>query len=316
MAIHAFSHRRYLVALLLAVSVSACTKSCQAPLPSATQELKKGKMIFAFDPKIVSEFEIAKADPRTGDQWSAKVKKNNGQWEIVASGRELLDRHAQGGYIEHLLDTLQTVTVTDFAGDGPAESFGLVPPRFALRWLGNELRIGAPVRDGSESYAQIGERVVMVKGAALQMLGVLENFDHLRQITLLAPYAADDFDEVELFRGKTLELYAQREGDSFTDRNHKPVKAKVGELLELLTHARIQTFIDDPAMSQKLSSAVQERPERSIVLKDRHANETRLSLAWQVVQGEEGLYGVVSSRPGKVFRVFPELLRKIEALKN
>lgn len=280
----------------------ACTSSQNSNEPL----IPKGKSPFDFETKKITTFEIAKADPKTGDSWTAQFERNrDGMWEIASGpgGERLIDRKAHSQLIDHLLDTLKTLRVTQQAPKGPPESFDLAPPRFALRWGGNELRLG------SGKFASIGSSIYEVEGAALKMLDYVESFQSLREQTLLSPISSDDIDEVELSRNGKKYFYAQREGTLWTDAHHRPVQPDMAYFLDQLTHARIQEFVEHPKISAPLATSVQKNPLVQITLKDRLGHATEAYLKWEIIEGSKNLYSTTSLRPTAVFRIFNEALR-------
>lgn len=291
------------------ITLAACSNS-------STPEFSKGQTPLAqalFDLQSISSLDIAKADPATGDVWSARFRQlpqsgregNGPLWEVSSGpgGGSLLDRKAQGGFINHLLDTLKTLRVSELAPKGPPESFGLVPPRFALRFGTSEIRFG------NDSYAAIGNQIYKVEGAALKMLEYIPSFESLREQKLLASLVSDDFDEVEIKRKGHKPFYTQRDGSAWTDRHHKPVQKSLNEFLEQWTHMRIEKFIDDPALAPKISKKIEEQPLAQILLRGRNQPEILVRLQWQTLDGTDGLYATTSNRPGSVFRIYPEAAR-------
>ncbi|MCM2277495.1 MAG: DUF4340 domain-containing protein [Oligoflexia bacterium] len=292
---------------------------------AAEDELKPGSRAFFFDKQQAVELELAKSNPATGDAWSATAIRQSFDppvWEIRSGpgGKQLVDRIANGSFLAHLIDTLTTLQVFEAAPKGPPEGFGLRPPRFAIRLklepgITREIHIGAPEPKSGGAWISLANpqsspRITLVKGAALQMLGHLSSFDEFRQRTMLAPLAADDIDEVELFlRGKSY-FYAQREGDIWTDRRNKPLrgsKADVSIWLERLVHSRAQAFIDDPVLSEKLLGILSSRPRFEALLKDRTGKATRLRVDSARVGSQDSVIAEASSRPGAVFVSYPEL---------
>jgi len=291
----------------------ACTSSKSPSTSTKTAQFIKGQLPFQFETQKITTFEIAKADPKTGDAWTARFERNReGIWEIAAGpgGPNLLDRKAHSSFIDHLLDTLKTLQVTRPALQGPPESFDLSPPRFALRWGQNELFLG------SGKFASIGGTVYELEGAALKLLEYIPQFQSLREQTWLSPLTSDDIDEVELSRAGKKYFYAQREGSVWTDQQHKPVKPDMNHFLDQITHARIQEFIDDPEVSQRLAQDLRKNPMQELTLKDRNGTATQAFFKWEASGGFKKLYCLSTSRPTSVFRIFDESTRFFEPLRN
>lgn len=290
-----------------------CALACTSSQNTKEGIIREGQSPFAFDTKKIMTFEIAKADPKTGDAWSAQFDRNpDGIWEVASGpgGGHLIDRKAHSQLIDHLLDTLRTLRVTHLAPKGPPESFELIPPRFALRWGGHELRLG------SGQFASIGSTVYEVEGAALKMLDYIDSFQSLREQTLLSPITSDDIDEVELSQGGKKYFYAQREGTVWTDVHHKPVKPDMSFFLDQLTHARIQEFVDQPETSAQLAASVRKNPLVQITLKDRLGHATQAYWKWETMEGTKKLFSTSSLRPSAVFRIFDGAVRFFEPFKK
>jgi hypothetical protein len=324
--------------LLFATACTGGGAGDGAPAPISTRPP------FSFDYKAVTSVLLAKSDPATGDRWSARLQREGDdpeQWTLnpAGSARPIGDRRAAGGFILHLLDTLRTLHPVAPAPRGGLDSFGLSPPRFAIRFTvpGDggerqyELRIGSDGRTGSGETGAWSQflppdtreedaQVVLAGGAALQMLDYIRTFDALRLQTL-ATFTTDDVDEFELKRaGKSL-FYAQREGSDWADRARKPLKADITAQLDGLTHGRIRDFIDDPLdPAAALASAIDHEPLVSALLTDRQGHVTSIRIRWETRDSKDAakkrLLATISSRPNAVFELYPELIRYFEAPKT
>lgn len=317
--------------LILCVYLSSCSLFSKAP---AIQEYAPGSRPVQFEDSEASTLELSRMDPSSGERWSARIRKIGNLepgdptgWEIESGpqGAALLDRMAHGSFLTHFISTLRTLQIVERAPAGPTESFGLAPPKIALRWGDFEIFIGDPAvsaqrpRSATERYAQIRKLsdkpsetplpVYVIKGAALQMLDMAPTFHSLRQPTLLSPLDADDIDEIEIFRKEKPILYAQREGSVWTDRKHRAVRKDIDSWLEKLTHARIREYIDDPSVASKSVSEAAKKPLYSAILKDRHGKPTRVDL---FTASGEAIAHLPSGREPKVFKAFPELIESFE----
>ncbi|HLE00498.1 MAG TPA: DUF4340 domain-containing protein [Bdellovibrionota bacterium] len=314
--------RALLFVPLCAIAISGCS-------PSRVPDSNKGKTtrvadlrIFRFDYKTVTQLVVekggnaAKNHPKD-HQWSIRLQKNeNGNWEFASSpeGTTLLDRRADTVFIDHLLDTISTAQKVTSITTAAPESLGLVPPGFAFRWISKagemELRIGNPAGDATQHAEMQGlafasappnPEVFTIRGSVLKMLAHIGSFETLRQRTW-ATFPADDVDELELFIGpspRKSRLYAQREGDVWTDRKHKPLKAQVGPFLEWLTTFKVAEFIDEEKLANKLANSPAAYHEVRVT--DRHGKATvfRLKdLRGKSTQPE--VVGTLSTRPGTV----------------
>ncbi|MGZ3687539.1 MAG: DUF4340 domain-containing protein, partial [Bdellovibrionota bacterium] len=217
-------------------------------------------------------------------------------------------------FILHLLDTLQTLKNVGSAPNGPPESFGLSPPWFAVRMEGGgsvrEIRLAAPELGKPPVFAQFprdSEQVVQVEGAAIQMLKFIENFEVIRQRTLLT-ISSDEVDELELRKKGKEYFYAQRDGAKWTNRQHRPIAVNVNDLLDSLTHARVQQFLDNSEETRKLAAEADHANSYEAVFRDRHGKSVTLHLAWLGSR----FVATVSSRPGVAFIPYPALATYFE----
>src|SRR5262249_3868970 len=108
--------------------------------------------------------------------------------------------------------------------------------------------------------------------------------------------------------GSRLATYAQRQGDLWTDRRHRPLPAPAGGWLEGLTHARVRQFIDDAETASRLLPAVLKKPLYRAGSPARPGKPTQLSVG----TGGGMVLGAVSSRPGAVFELYPESIALFE----
>jgi hypothetical protein len=298
----------------LLLALSACTqrdvsKSGSVDAPKGV--LKTNDRPYQFDYEQVRQLSIIKSDPASGDQWAAELRQvgpEKTDWEIASAPLQIVDRRANGNFILHLLDTFRTLGVDTQAPKGPLGSFGLEPPRFAFRWQSFDLRLGNPLPHGM-SYAQFhpAPEVYAVKGAALQMSDHIVNFESLRLQTF-ATFTTDDIEEIEIERGAA-RFYAQRNGDVWADAKNKPHKRNVPQLIENLTHWRIQDFLDrekDLLAAQKLIAA---GPAVVIRIKDLQGKPTALKIVSDPKTKQT--FGEISTRNGSVFKLFPQIAKMV-----
>ena len=248
---------------------------------------------------------IVKADPDTGDHWAARVARSgSSQWKIT-SDSSLTDSFADETLLFHLLDELKFLKITSSAPRGPLSSFGLDPPRFALRFTTGEksfvLSIGSRLETGG-AYATAsttGNTVEVVNGAALKVLERFESFDDLRRLRF-GTMSSDDVEEIEILRpGKKL-FYAQRDGTMWADPKHHAVKADVNAILDELTETRARAILSEAPFPL--------RPQAVIILKDRHENATRIKISLF----RQKVIGTLSSRPGAFFELDPKILSDLK----
>ncbi|MGK5086575.1 DUF4340 domain-containing protein [Bdellovibrionota bacterium FG-2] len=317
--------------ILLAALLSGCPEKTPSSSEAVSQSLarKPGGFFFKFDYKTVTRVSIAKNDPNSGDRFSTQIERSPtgselSAWKIVS--QELTDRLAYSNFIEHLLDTLSTLQIEDIAPQGPLESYGLNPPRFAIRFSaenrdkpGSQTEFEIHFGSGEENVfaydPQEPKRVFRVRGAGVSMLGHLRGFEALRRRTLLT-FEGDDVDEIEFWNGAKKTLHIERHGDLWKEMNPKVRKldpnTDVQAYLEKITHFQIQRFPDDPAWEKTAFEALQKKPLLRIVFKDRKNAATELRIRPHLES--KVLTASLSSREGAVFIVPQELSREFSKI--
>jgi hypothetical protein len=247
--------RDLILAVFLMLNLTSCTRQkTEIPPPDlAVVPVQLGKPAFQFDPAQTVSLNIAKADPISGETWSARVEKNNSVWKIASYSGEsaLSDRLANRAWILHFLETLTTFRPDAIIAEKDSGHFGFSPPRYAVDWriqgidsktVTYQLRVGAPVDfekspDG-ESYAIFPghEEIYQAGGAALVMLRYLKTFSSLRLETL-STIEPSEMTAIEMTGKKTLH-------SEF--KNGKWVGADVSSLVPFIIHLRVRNFIDKP----------------------------------------------------------------------
>jgi hypothetical protein len=277
-----------------------------------------------MDWQKVGELEIQKALPEQDQPWSAQIKKipagepHAGHWRIESASVpfKLADSLADSRFIGHLVDTLSTLQMQDFALNGPMESFGLTRPSWVLKWTyegrKHELRIG-DIASGQQRFAQLpgrtdeqgAARIVIIAGATLEMLSRLDSFSSLRAQTLL-PFEGDDIDWIEIQKTGKKPIQAERLSDAWaTPGTQKRPQIDITQFVEKLTHLRAKTFLDESIpleTLQRMTLELEQKPSVSVRVQGPSLQATTLRIRWEK---ETGL-AVVSSRPGVVFELHAE----------
>ncbi len=302
------------ITVLLAMILAAL--SCTRSGPTAV-ERKPGARIFLFDWKKASRLEILRWNPETNQNWSARLDKDLvGSWsiEVGPDGSKPQDPLAHHKLVEHLMDSLTTLTYRAPAAPGSLESYQLTRPTTALRWESEghryELKLGARTPDNQASFAQIGDeaQVIEVNGAALELLTQFNRWDRLRRQTW-SVLDLDDIDEVEVYKGKKqLSLYAQRAGTKWEDKNEKPLPSKLdfGTQIEAFTHLQVLSFLDEMGAKEraKLQKELDTAPDFALVFKDRFGNPNR----FRVMKKGDRIFGMQSARPSGLVELYPKTL--------
>ena len=281
--------------------------------------IRFGAPLFHFDYHAVSELSVAKMDPNTGDHWAVRLQKDHeGRWLISGApdGRVLSDHLANSNFVDHLLDTLRTFTLLSLAPNASAETIGLSPPRFSIRWTAEGKQHEIQIGDGAYSRVPtLSDRTYVGQGALFGMLDYLKAFSVLRLPTL-CDFAADDMDEIEMGPGTSARWYAQREGGRWTDRKHRRLGSTgaitMEDRLSGVVHTRIRDYLDDADVARDWAGRIEHSPFATVTLKDRAGKATVIRVVRAEFQGQRELMGTISSRPGAVFVLYPEALRFFE----
>jgi hypothetical protein len=322
------------LSILTLALLTGCLTACSQHTPPAAPV---SPPVFKFDYEKTSELLLSKADPQTGDHWTARfVHPENGDWTIALApdGKTLGDQHANSSFIEHVLDTIRTAKSKPAPLSGTLESFGLSVPRFHLEWKAPtvadtaadtnsntmtsfDLRLGSAtlMEDDGQTLPALysstgGEAVFVTTGAVLEMLSRVNSFEVLRhtQLLIMPPgETADDVDTIQI--GKTFS--AQRQGDDWVTPSKHKIRGNTTAFLQQLAHLRILSFIDDPAENQRLLKI---KPLVRITLKDHKEMPVQLDLRID----NSKTYATVSTRlfgqDLAVFEVYPDVLTWVRAL--
>jgi hypothetical protein len=300
--------------LLLSCTFISCTPSSS---PSAQdQGLQPGSRPFQLDPKKAVELTVAQFDPNTGNQWNVILKNESDEWKFshFPSDVSFLDAYADGTFIAHLIDTFKSLRVESPAPNGPLESLGLKPPRFAIRLRTQtglvEFQAGSKVRGQNGYYFTVdGQHAFVATGSTFQMLDMIESAEFLRKRTWTL-VSADDIDEIRIRKKNLASLYAQREGNVWTNEKHQPIKKNIETFLSKVTSAQAQKFIDDPVKTKNIQKLITSQPFYEVDLIDRSEKRT----SFKFMKAQNTLYGLNSSRPSAVFVLDNQLIREFEKL--
>jgi hypothetical protein len=298
------------------ISMTGCThKNVETPPPDLAQlAVTLGKPAFLFDPQQTISLNIAKADPISGETWSARVEKTqpNGLWQIVSYSGEsqLSDRLANKAWINHFLETLQTFRADSVMPETDSTHFGFSPPRYSVDWriqppdgaktTTYELRVGTPVdfekNPDGEAFTLFppNPQIFQAGGASLVMLRYLKSFSSLRLETL-STIEAGEVTEISV-TGKH-RLHSKFNGQKWTGSD-------VSELVPFLTHLRIERFIDGVQFAKSKSQLF--TPVLTIQLTDRYSHISTLSFDAQDL-------GKNSDRGDVVFQMFAGSVVKLES---
>ncbi len=303
------SNRLNLLCIILLTTIG-----CQVSSNHSEIQVGVGARPFQFNPRAVSEITLSKSDPETGDRWFTILKKHPKGWEISSGPQDqpILDNFADDTFIFHLIDNLQSVQVTSVAPRGSLESFDLNPPRFALKWKTPEkdyvIQVGGRLKDLSGYYfTTTGDQVYIARGSSLKLLEMIQSFPFIRKRTWthLSP---DSVDEIEIFHQGKPVLYAQRDGDTWADRNHKMIKRDLDSFLNGSVLAQTKSFIDDEKEAIKLKKLLHQKAQFEAKLSDRFGQVTHI----KIISKDKTVYGFNTSRPSSVFVMDTNLLNNFK----
>lgn len=293
----------FLGALLAFASCTKSTSSLDLPAPTT------GRAFYAFARDDVRFLELMRRYPGE-DPWRVVLKRDDSGWKIESAPAPVLDRLADGTFVDHWLDTLRTLTPFERAREGAAKSFGLDPPRAVLKFgassgPGLTLEIGDESQTGIRFARFAPETAVMLtEGAAIQMLGMIQDWQSLRKRTWLT----GSLDDVDVIRsGKRA---YERQGLAWKAAAGRSSAADLPARLENLFHQRIKRFVDTTEETARLDERARGSKPIEITLLDRRDRPQTL----QILAADDGIYGRNSTRPGTWAELHPEILQTLSFL--
>lgn len=306
--------RASVLVLLALISLPACTANPKPEFTAEAPAIAPGTSAFPMDWRSVTELEIFKNDATAGDHWNALLQKEDDEWRIVSASvpHPLKDQRADTKFVGHLLDTLSTLRVQEWALEGPPEAFGLARPAWVLKWktdkVTHELRLG-DITTGQIRFAALPgrtdadgrSRTVTVAGAAIEMLSRLDEFSALRARVIL-PFESDDVDVLEI-KSPAQKLHAIREGADWNDARGTRLKTEIDPILDGLTHLRAKKIIDTEDSD---TAAIQTKLEKSPLFEARFTNRKNSVSVLKAVRNSDQWYARLSDRPGVLFELHPE----------
>lgn len=301
------------VSILVTTLVSSCSGGGADKYRQPLGE--RASLGFKSSPQLVHTLEISRSAPQA---WSARfsrgaplVSGEDPSWQIDSlvnpQGHPFKDRVAFQGRIDHLLQTLTTLTIVGPAPRGTLASLGLQPPLASLRWQTEdrtfEVSLGEVQSDGTQvCHSPEWREPQMCRGAALEMMAQVERLDQMRLPTW-ATFDAENVKEIEIRKAGQTEFRAKREGANWVARGKK---IEFKDSLERLTHARIRQFLEEEG--KKDDRALQAATE--LVFHHEAGDSTRLKI------GSRGgkVIGTNSARPDGTFELHPETAKLIQKL--
>ncbi|HTL12100.1 MAG TPA: hypothetical protein VL588_06410 [Bdellovibrionota bacterium] len=281
--------------LTAALLLTACSASKRPVVESA----RPRGPVPSFDFKRCDSLWLGRNDGVSGDRWSARIEKKPDGWWITASepNDQLLDRRADGIWVDHFLDEVDTLQVESTPPPGPDSSFGLAQPLWALRGHCGDvtwsLRIGDP--SGSAVNGQTPLRfaqadtgpVVAVRGGALALLGRISTFESLRQ-RWIAATDPDSVYSIEVRSRHQTTFKAERQSGGWVDSRGKTLPAPTTESwLVGFLHLPVEGRSEPQALAKAALKDLSAAPAFDVTLRDRfdhptHLRVGRVSGAWVV----------------------------------
>jgi hypothetical protein len=304
------------VAITIGILGLLALLGCQRLTNNHPPDLTKSSKLFSFEPSQVQELTMVKSDPYRGDHWTMRLQHSPSNWKISSISPEtsIKDTQADEIFVSHLLDSFRTLRIESKAPNGSLDSFGLNPPQFAFQWRTEsgsfEFQIGSKLHDGKQRYFTIdGEHVYVVNGSALRLIDQIQSYQSLRKQKWIN-LDVDDVDEIEVYYRNKPALYAQREGDIWTNQQHKPLKQDVNSLLTHLIDTHVAQFVDDHSQSNKIQQLLNKSESYRATFTDRTGKKTTLLLRPEANK----LFGTNSTRPSGVFQLNPRMISILRTL--
>lgn len=236
---------------------------------------------FHFGLEAVDSLSIYHRAHSGGESWNARYAKTGERWHIQSATQALLtDTLADAKLINHLLDTLRTLTIEDNQVSGPSDNLGLASPDFSLEWRSEgktfSLEVGTQDLSTSTAYVRFPhadrDQVFLVKGAAVQMLDHFRTFAETREKRLVGL----DLDDVA---GVSNPIHAQRLSGGWGDLKNKPYSDRFGEWLDAFLHLRVQAFLEESDPEIKTAKRALSKPKWIIELIDQGDQKTKIEVA-------------------------------------
>jgi hypothetical protein len=181
-----------------------------------------------------------KDDPASGERWNAEFAREGDAWKIEAPA--LSDTWANSTLLNHLLDSLTTMSWTESSLHGPLENFGLNTPRVMIKLNGTDTWKWGDEPKPGERYFLNRYTVGVSKGAVLGILAEFHSLENLREREVLT-FPMDDVDEI-LWKKAHLE----RNGDGWKLRAGRSF-ANPPSFIQTLSQLQIKNFLDGNAQA-------------------------------------------------------------------
>ncbi|MCM0606784.1 MAG: hypothetical protein KA715_11910 [Xanthomonadaceae bacterium] len=289
---------------VLAASLTACT-------PKIDPEISKGQF-FSADANAIDQVTFTRL--QEGKSWSASFnRKEQTPWEITSAPDSipLLDRRANDKYLNHLVDSLTSVSNLKQADRGTDEQLGLAPPKWIIvvgtPYNSNALQLklgGIDTQTGGviSSIDMAGVKGThLLRGSFFGLLDHLKNFQYLRLTTLINKKPGDIF-KIEIVHGKT-KSSAERQVNEWIKKNKNDVSSRLIPWVERLIHLQIKNFIDDPNEQQKLKSLSNSAIEKVDITLTNLQDQAE---KWQFFKINNEVYARSEQRNNLFFQIYSE----------
>lgn len=292
------------VFFVLTASLFSCTPKIQPEIP-------KGQF-FSVDPNTIDQISFTRF--QDGKTWSGTFKrKDHEPWEITSTPDSLpiLDRLANDKYLNHLLDSLTTLSNIKPTDKGTEEQLGLSPPRWLIQ-IGTpynsnalQLKLGGVDTQTNAVISSINMAGVtgtqLIRGSFLGLLDHLKNFQYLRLTTLINKKAGDIF-KIEISHGKSKSA-AERQVNEWVKKNKNDVSTRLIPWIERLVHLQIKNFIDDPRDQEKLKTLSESTTERVDITLTNLQDQAEI---WQFFKINNEVYARSKKRNDYFFHLYSE----------
>ena len=273
--------------------------------------------VFFFKPESASHLTISRF--QNGKTWTAEFQRSpSALWNITTApgGGPLLDTAAHSNFLEHLMDTVSTLSIISGASKGTDEQLGLARPQWMFRiTLQDHQTIEIIVGDqDTQTHSRItklslGDKseAVLTQGAFFGLLDHVKNFNSLR-LSKLSQLQADDLFEIKLLKEKKLTHSIKREVSEWIAPLHRDVTEKVDAWLERLVHLQIADYIDDP----KAQKEIEKKSKSGLSLQIIVTKLDKTQEKWTFWKIQQNIYAQSDVRGSLFFKMYDDAWNGLE----
>lgn len=307
-----FQYQVILAMAFIASSTSCTRNAMQRPEPFPTGRV--------FQIQASQAEKITFTRLQNGTTWSTDlVRASSERWKIQTApdAQPLLDEEARSSFIEHLIDSVSTITNTQTAPKGSDEQLGLSRPEWMIRIYVKdpdsviEMKIGSLDTQTSSYVSRISwngkSEALLARGAFFGLLSHIKDFHYLRQPQLSSKKPSDVF-VIDTFNGKSKAHHIERNVNEWIAPPHRDVTESVDAWLERVLNLRIYRFIDSKEEQNLLRKKLGEKAAYSIHVKDIQQNTEK----WSFFRRGKEVFATSSSRQNLFFQLHPAAFHRLD----